>query len=415
MVTEGLLCRLLSGIVSRESIRKALAACYENGQAIFCPPEHPPAGTEIPDGMIRQKNAFLSGGQKRTKPARLFRLPSPRMLCKALGLRARGGDPLNLEDLRSPKRYRQALHRALLQRRPGVYSQALLARRLGLSTRSIRRYNRALPLKIQPTYQETPVIWATLAQIPAAADLQRCQIHSGGQFLIDETGKKWPLKREIAAMLLAKGCRVSRMRQGCNHYAWESELAVQAGSARQALSVPPVRAAAGAEAPPQPPDFAPEAVFRPLTPDSPVSSPAPPAKRLSKRRFRKALPDSQAEYTAQRIHGQIDALSLPNARRLVETYGADIAAAALRKFAWLYQHRTMTNPAGYFVTLARVSWRARHPNTPAPRFQGEPPHKSRQDRYVPPEKDPLWQSPAYQAWRAEFFARLDDPAGEIVF
>jgi hypothetical protein len=139
----------------------------------------------------------------------------------------------------------------------------------------------------------------------------------------------------------------------------------------------------------------------------------------SKRRFRRPLPNSQAEFTAQALHREIPSLSLPNARRLVETYEASTVRVALRKYRWLKQNRHFDNPAGYFVTLARVSWRSHHPGAVAPKFQAEPERRSRRDRYVAPQDDPLWRSETYQTWRSDFFAGLDtDGAGsaeEIVF
>src|SRR5690606_16698219 len=135
-------------------------------------------------------------------------------------------DPITLEDVSSSRRYRQALHRALLRRRPGVYSQALLGARLGVSSRSIRRYHREMDVRSQPTYTESPVLWSTIEQIPQAAERERFGICAGGQFLIDDSGKRWPLKREIAASLLRQGRQVSYMRQGCNYY-WCGDLPVQ--------------------------------------------------------------------------------------------------------------------------------------------------------------------------------------------
>ena len=95
LTTEPQLCRLLNNIVSRETIRKALRATYSDGQPIFCPPENPPADAEIPNGMSRQKDAFLSGGQKQTKSARQFYLPTPKALCQALHVANKGSDPLH--------------------------------------------------------------------------------------------------------------------------------------------------------------------------------------------------------------------------------------------------------------------------------------------------------------------------------
>lgn len=423
-VTEPLLCRLLHGIVSRETIRKALAARYTDGSLIFHPPDHPPALADIPDGIMRQKNAFLSGGQKQTT-ARLYTLPDPETMCQRLGVQARGSDPITLEDVSSSRRYRQALHRALLRRRPGVYSQALLGARLGVSSRSIRRYHREMDVRSQPTYTESPVLWSTIEQIPQAAERERFGICAGGQFLIDDSGKRWPLKREIAASLLRQGRQVSYMRQGCNYY-WCGDLPVQpviepnAGIAAQRHTCGLFDVAAPSESPipqpmsaqPQPaqdrPNFAREGGSVPRT--APMR-PAIPQK-AGKRRFRQPLLDMAAERVACRVYKHVPDMSLPNARRLVETYGAETVDTALRKFRWLKDAGKVKRPAGLMVTLARVSWYARQrrtgPGMAAPRFTAEPRRKSRADAYVHPKADPLWKSVAYRDWRAEFFG-LDDP------
>src|SRR5690606_9870029 len=86
--------------------------------------------------------------------------------------------------------------------------------------RSIRNYNKAIPIHSSPTWHETPLSWATLNRLPAASDVE---IPTGGQCLLDDTGKKWPLKREIAARLLKSGHKVSHLRRGPNYY-WYGEL-----------------------------------------------------------------------------------------------------------------------------------------------------------------------------------------------
>jgi hypothetical protein len=424
VVTEPQLCRLLAGILSRESIRKALAARLDDGLPVFCPPENPPAMAEIPDGMARQKNAFLSAGQKQT---RHFVLPDAAELCRRLDVQNRGGDPLTLQDVSSSRQYRQALHKALIRRRPGVYAQAFLGARLGLSSRSIRRYNREAGVRAQPTYHETPLFFTTLDQVPQSADIRRYDIRTGGQFLLDDTGKRWPLKREIAAQLLAQGRHVSVMRQGCSHYSVGDRLAgaqaagshTAAPAAVERLFVPAQSVIAVASAGPQitaldtdrfasrpqqpqdSPNLAREGRFTPRSAKSGVGS--------CKRQFRRPLADFAAERTACHVYRVVDAISLPNARRLVDAYGSQPVEAALRKFRWLKAQGKVTRPAGLLVTLARMSWRAsQYQHTPAPRFHAEPARRSRATGYVHPTRDPLWQSAAYRDWRAEFFG-MDDP------
>jgi hypothetical protein len=414
VVTEPLLCRALAGIISRETIRKALAAVYPDGGFIFCPPENPPAQADIPDGIERQKSAFLSGGQKQTKPARQYVLPTAATLCAHLSVTARGSDPITLEDVKSVRRYRQALHLGLLQRRPGVYSQALLARRLGISRRSVRRYNRELAVQVSPTFTETPVLWLNIEELPPAQTVARHNLRLDGQFLLDDTGKRWPLKREIAEQLLRQGRRVSRMRQGCNHYAVvlpppAAQPAVQP-SATAAIapgSVLPARPASDR------PDLTREGPFLGCA-ALPAVKTRKSAAGASRRRFRRPLLEAADERLAQRAQQQVPDLSLANARRLVQTYDRESVAAALRKLDWLQTHANVNRPSGMLITLARLSWRARH-EAPAPRFLAAPRRSSRADRtYVAPPDDPLWQSAAYQDWRAAFFGWDDVYAAQPI-
>src|SRR5690606_3562732 len=155
----------------------------------------------------------LSPGKKETNKkrgviARRYCLPTPEQMLAHLGLACPYGDPLTLADMGSSKAYRQALHSELIKRRPEPYGQTLLGARLGVTDRSIRNYNKAIPIHSSPTWHEIPLSWATLNRIPSAADVE---IPTGGQCLIDHTGKKWPLKREIAARLLKTGHKVSHL------------------------------------------------------------------------------------------------------------------------------------------------------------------------------------------------------------
>ncbi len=422
--TETEICTALKGIMCRETIRKALTIqVADRSLFAFTPPDNPPAVADTVVGETRQKNAFLSGGQKQTR--RFFRLPDVRALCALLQVEVTSGDALNLADVSDARTYRQALHRALIERRPGRYSQKLLAGRVNVSARTIRRYNQQLGVQAQPSYQEMPVSWSTLSQLPTAADIQRHSLRTGGRFLLDDSGKRWPLKREIAEYLLKQKRRVSQIHQGVNYY-WCGTLADEQPAEKphtmpvmgQMLSVgiptltpqlPDVQNLP-LKFPVEYPENAPEAPCMRSKVDSRGDDQKRGEKRHSKRYFRTALPDVQDEQLAQRVAQVTGNMSLCNARRLVTTFGYQPVAATVGKLAWLKREQRVINPAGFMVTVARVSWRKQHGaetlDKPAPRFTAEP----RRDRlavYVPPQADPVWQSPAYQEWRAEFFG-LDD-------
>ena len=422
--TEAQLYRLLKGLLSRETLRKALAACYPNQQPIFrisppVPPLTTPTEVDTDVSRDRQKECSLSGGQNRTK--RFYHIPSPHALCLNLGVALTPGDPITLEDIKSAKRYRQALHRALIERRPGKYSQSLLAGRVGICRRTIRRYNRQTAVHTQPTYEETPVTWFNLETLPPAAALRRYDLQMPGTFLIDDTGKRWPLKREIARKLLRQGRKVSQMRQGVNYY-WVGLLPMPQPAAispivnadadangltplqdaktleamldhyeqqyRQ-MTAQGVPAARTVTASPEAPELAQEAAFAPFYEPArqiahiPAATPPKPQGGHS---YRQPLPDSRAERLAQRVHEAANDLSLPNARRLIETYGYDSVDATLRRMKWLQARGKIYRPGGFMVVAARCTWRihnnADRLNARVPRFRAEPKGTSAQAQEV---------------------------------
>ena len=370
--TEAALCRLLAGHISRSTIRKALAA-YLTLQTPIFPPCTPPTGVDAAATASGQKNAFLSGGQKQT---RFFTLPEPRILLDLLNVPPTPGDPIGWDDIASVRLYRQALHREFIRRRPGCYSQSLLGARVNVCRRTIRRYNRELPLSITPMYDETPLHWSNVHLLPREAD----QIPLYGVYLLDQTGKRWPAKREIAERLLKRRVAVSQMRQQANHYRCADAPDVPTTPAAliprvmqqpvpQAVTPPrqcPANAQEGASKPFLPPDTAKEPQKR-----------EKPAKPRRKRFFRQPLPDAGLEALAREMRESVAGLSLCNARRLIDTYGAAVIAPVLRRCVWLDQRGKVAHPAAFLLTAIRVSWRAAHDWQPAPVLKLEPRGRSR--------------------------------------
>ena len=133
-------------------------------------------------------------------------------LLRWLKLKDGGSDPLLARDLRSPRAYRCALHRALIERRPGRYSRRWLGERLGVSIWTSRRYDRRAGLYVQARYQTQLLDEDTLAQLPqrrAATD---------GRFLVSEDGRRWPALQGLARRLLRSCRRLWYLCQGWNHY-----------------------------------------------------------------------------------------------------------------------------------------------------------------------------------------------------
>jgi hypothetical protein len=129
------------------------------------------------------------------------------------------------------------------------------------------------------------------------------------------------------------------------------------------------------------------------------------AANRSARFFRSQLPDAQHERLAQWVHKDLPDLSLPNARRLVETYGLAPIEQSLKRLWVLVGKGKLHNPAGFLITASRAAWTRQHGGS-APVFHAQPVRKGRKTVVIPPERDLLWQSAAYREWRRNFFADL---------
>lgn len=219
-LTEKFVTTLLEKIVGRHSVLKALKAVLPDGTAAFAPSPGTPTNTLVADEVTLfpgQKMLFVgvteSNKNRRGRPEQAYEMPSIDRLCQALGVRYTPSDPITAEDLKSTRRTRQAIHRELLHRRPGLYSRALLARRLGVSVRSVQRYHRGAGVQVQAAYRQREVFWETLNCIPETDDQPA---HSA--FLQEDTGKRYPLDMAIAKWLLTHKKRVFLMYQLPNHY-----------------------------------------------------------------------------------------------------------------------------------------------------------------------------------------------------
>ena len=218
LISERGLCELLSVFrIGRRSVQRALRTRVTRGRQVFSSPRNPQGRTA--DAAVaqarQQKKCFSVSGAERVKkgrPAQLYRVPTLTGLLRWLKLKDGGSDPLLARDLRSPRAYRCALHRALIERRPGRYSRRWLGERLGVSIWTSRRYDRRAGLYVQARYQTQLLDEDTLAQLPqrrAATD---------GRFLVSEDGRRWPALQGLARRLLRSCRRLWYLCQGWNHY-----------------------------------------------------------------------------------------------------------------------------------------------------------------------------------------------------
>lgn len=142
--------------------------------------------------------------RKRGRPVQLlFQAPSVSRLLKVLGVRWSPADSLVESDLRSSHAYRRALHREYVRRvSPGV-SMSVLADRLGLNARSLRRYNAQLGVHVCQRIGRFRLSWDLLKCLPRRERNQR-KNHTPGYWLGIEGGARLPAWRHIGAALLRR-------------------------------------------------------------------------------------------------------------------------------------------------------------------------------------------------------------------
>ena len=399
--TEPQARQILAGKVGRHSLLKALSAITSSDTALFdrtssrsSPSGHPqtPKGvaqktTNIPTNQCSFVNTTKPNKSRTGRPPRRYLMPGPLEICAKLGLKPAKSDSLDPDDLTSAKKCRQAVHRELIKRRPGRYSRAWLAHRLGISVRTCQRYNIEIPIHVVPLYIEKPISWSSINQIPAGFSV-------AGTFLEDENRQRYPPIPGIAVKLLARGHRVTYKRRDVNYY-WYGEQPPWIGLAfgehpeqhfirndqqeiwcyvrrwRREQDTQQPAAAHNAQTRRQP---APAIISNSENGESAVeqrqsgelpphqhpraSSLHEPRHRSTRRRYRRPLPDSRAEKLALEAYetvnrlatGEASSISQVSARRLVDTYGIQPVRKALR----LLQVRgNIRNPAGFIVTVAR--------------------------------------------------------------
>jgi hypothetical protein len=183
-------------------------------------------GFQLGRGLIRRalksglfKLAALQNG-RRGRPELLYFMPDIAALVQQMA----GGawvavDSLDVADLQSLTRYRQALHCAFIRRAPGIYSRAFLAARLGVSRRCTYNYDRLLGIR---------AIRRLLKQNLRFYSDWREMIQMGKRGLnwllvewSDGRSLEMPLRERLAEGYLWKeGVTVSFVTQLCNRYVY---------------------------------------------------------------------------------------------------------------------------------------------------------------------------------------------------
>lgn len=162
----------------------------------------------------------------------VFTMPDPNEARKATGasvLKIR--DNLPASAFKSLKNYRQALHHALIVRRPGQYTRGLLARRLKVCKQTTRNYDRACGHKVTEQHRRTPLLPHDLDAMPTAKIKGGKRKRWLGK--LDDQGfvdKFAPMVKAIALQWLKGGHEVVILEQMASDYQPAADLPYNTGS-----------------------------------------------------------------------------------------------------------------------------------------------------------------------------------------
>jgi hypothetical protein len=272
------------------------------------------------------------------------------------------------------------MHRELINRRTGkAGDQKWQGERLGVTDRTIRRYNQAQHI------QSTP---RTIVQIVTTNNLNLVPVKGNGQFLEDQAGNRYPPERAIARKYLVEKVHThlkfhtyttSLYSVGAEIPDWEAlgiptEIYPTPPTPQPQVKPPPSTSEFRSASPPVHPASRPSKGNAPVQPDrrttptlpasafpssnsfprpQPVSAPPVAYQPLMSdpqdRQFFQPLADASAEQVAQRLYAEVPNLSQCNARRLVYDFGATPVA---RTWQWLRSqpfYAEIRNPAGYLI------------------------------------------------------------------
>ncbi len=147
------------------------------------------------------------GGLKsgsRGRPAQLlFQAPSVLRLMEVLEVSWSPSDLVSKSDLSSSHAYRRALHREYVKRVSPRSPMSFLAGRLGVNTRTLRRYNAALGVQVCERVGRFSLTWDSLKCLPRRGRDQ-LKNHTPGYWLAIGESARFPAWRHIGAALLKR-------------------------------------------------------------------------------------------------------------------------------------------------------------------------------------------------------------------
>ena len=143
--------------------------------------------------------------RKRGRPVQLaFQVPSVARLLRVLNVRRSPSDRIRAEDVRTAKSYRMAVHREYIQRLSPRSTLSVLAGRVGVNERTIRRYNQSLAVKLTACVGRLRLTREALASLPKRGWRARKNT-TNGFWLEAGDGSRFPGWRHLGAKLLKAG------------------------------------------------------------------------------------------------------------------------------------------------------------------------------------------------------------------
>lgn len=174
--------------------------------------------------------------RKRGRPVELvFQMPSAGRLLWVLGVSVTPSDRIDARDVKSAHAYRRALHREYIRRLSPRLPMRVMAERLGVNARTLRRYNRDLGVSATAHVGRFALSWENLRCLPRRrrGDARGA---TAGYWLETPEGYRSPAWRHIGAAMLRRGeSGVQVCAQGTS--AWSLESAPSAQVRYERLSV----------------------------------------------------------------------------------------------------------------------------------------------------------------------------------
>lgn len=178
-------------------------------------------------GTKLQLNAHSNKG----RPPHLYLIPTIETIARLVGIqKPRWSSPIKHS---STKEARIRTYEAKIKHKPGIYANATRAGWLGVSPKTIKRYDRELKIVARPQYEEVPLASWNVESLPDAAM---------GHWLQSD-GKRYPTVPALAHKLVKQG-RVSLVKQLPNYICTAEHLQQQKQTViarTQAADVPMVQ------------------------------------------------------------------------------------------------------------------------------------------------------------------------------